>query len=95
MSRSLVNLSLNSSFLTLAFNSLANSIAKFITNSSIFVSLENSLNTSSTSIKRFINEIFVITNEDKKKKKEEREKKRKDEKIKNKKKEENKNTRFY
>ena len=78
----------------LIFDSLADSIAKFIINLSTFNSLKSSLNASFTSINYFANKTFAIINEDKKKK-EEREKKKENEKIKNKEKEENKNTRFY
>ena len=93
MSRSLFNSSLNLLFSTLASNSFVDFITKSTINLSIFDFLESSLDASSTSIKRFISEVFLIANEDKKKK-EEREKKREDKKIKNKKKEENKNIRF-
>ena len=69
MSRSLLDSSLNSPLSTLIFDSLVDFVAKFTTNLSIFDFLENSLDTSSTSIKRFISETFATTNEDKKKKK--------------------------
>ena len=82
MLRPLINSSLNSSLSTLTLISLVKSIAKFtiksIANSSIFVSLENFFNATSTSIKYFANEAFATTNEDKKKEEEREKEKRRE-----------------